>query len=153
MPSIETFCDKILENLAKRIVTQFQLDQSSISKETINRNKLPENCADIAVLAINDIIKDKKNFESIRPAERRFYNIPIHVMRATAVIANIANMVLMAEKEAKMASKKLIHSALDGVVFLGQAQSLLNNARKINVRPISQRNQLSTFLVMMCPKA
>ena len=137
MPSIETFGDKILGNLAKRIVTQFQLEQSSVSKEMINRNKLPENCSDIAVPAINDMIKDIKNFESIRAAERRFYNIQTHVMRATAVIANIANMVLTADKEAKMVdSKTLIRSALDGVVFLGQAQSLLNNARKINVRTI-----------------
>ena len=46
-------------------------------------------------------------------------------------------MVLMADKDAKMVdSKTLIRSALDGVVFLGQAQSLLNNARKINVRTI-----------------
>ena len=66
MPSIENFGDNILENLAKWIVTQFQLDQSSVSKEIINRNKLPENCSDIAVPAINDMIKGIKNFESIR---------------------------------------------------------------------------------------
>ena len=132
MPSMENFGDKILDNLAKRLVTQFQLDQNSISKDMISRNKLPENCADIAVPAINDMIKDIKNFDAIRPAERRFYNIQTHIMRATAVIANIANMVLMADKDAKMVdSKTLIRSALDGVVFLGQAQSLLNNARKI----------------------
>ena len=118
MPSIENFGDKILENLAKRIVQKFQLDQNNISKEMINRNKLPENCADLAVPAINDMIKDIKNFESIRPAERRFYNIQTYIMRATAVITNIANMVLMADEDAEMVdSKTLVRSALDGVLY------------------------------------
>ncbi len=49
----------------------------------------------------------------------------------------MADMVLVADQGGKMAdSKKLIRSALDGVIFLGQAQSLLDNARKINVMGI-----------------
>ena len=80
------------------------------------------------------MIKDIKTFEAIQVAEFWFNNIQSHIMRATAVIAHIANMVLMADKDAKMVdSKMLICLAFDGVVFLGQAQSLLNNTRKINV--------------------
>ena len=137
MPSIESFGEKILENLAKRVVSQFQLDPNYISKEMLNRNNLPENCAEISVPAMNAMIKEIKNFESIRPAERRYYNIQTNIMRATAAITQMADMVLVADQGGKMAdSKKLIRSALDGVIFLGQAQSLLNNARKINVRGI-----------------
>ncbi len=137
MLSIESFGEKILENLAKRVVSQFQLDPNYISKEMLNRNNLPENCAEISVPAMNAMIKEIKNFESICPAERRDYNIQANIMRATAAITQMADMVLVADQGGKMAnSKKLIRSALDGVIFLGQAQSLLNNARKINVRGI-----------------
>ena len=130
----------------------------------ISRNKLQENCADLAVPAINDMIKDIKNSEAIQPAEHRFYNIQTHITRATAVIASIANMVLMADNDAKIVdSRTLIRSVLDDVVFLGQAQSLPNNASKINVRTILTedtkhtcnlaKNRLNSSLVMICLKA
>ena len=65
MPSNENFGDKVLENVAKQFVTQFQLNQSSISKEMLKRNKLLENCSDIAVPSMNGMVQDMKNVESI----------------------------------------------------------------------------------------
>ncbi len=66
-------------------------------------------------------------------AEHRNHNIQTNIIRATAAITQMADMVLVADQGGKMAdSKKLIRSALDGVIFLGQAQSLLNDGLSQN---------------------
>ena len=129
--------EKVLEVLAKRVVKHFQVDTKTISNDLLNRLKLPSNCAAIAVPMMNTEIKNLTSFESVRISERRLYNTQLHLQRATSAIANMVNMLLMADQEGKMAdSKALTRIALDGITVLGQAQVSLSLARKQNIKSI-----------------
>eukprot|EP00794_Sanderia_malayensis_P012488 gene12488-13771_t len=132
-----TLGDEILDNLADRICKHFVVDPTKVSSDLLGRLKLPKNCSGIVVPMMNQTILDMKDFESIRPVERKLYNTQLNVQRATAAIAKIANMVLEADQNSKMIdSKALLRAALDGVTVLGQAQASLTNSRKNNIKQI-----------------
>ena len=129
--------EKVLEVLAKRVIKHFQVDTKTISNDLLDRLKLPSNCAAIAVPMMNTEIKNLTSFDSVRISERRLYNTQLHLQRATSAIANMINMLLMADQGGKMVdSKALTRIALDGITVLGQAQANLSIARKQNIKSI-----------------
>ncbi len=137
MPCSDTLGEPIIEGLATRIIKQFKLDQTKITKEFLERQKLPKNCSELAVPMMNEMVRDMKGFDSIRHVERRFYNVQTNILRATAAFSKIANLTLAADEKGQMAdSKMLVRTALDGVTLLGQAQTSLSIARKNKVKEI-----------------
>ena len=137
MPCTDTLGEPIIDGLATRIIKQFKLDQTKITKEFLERQKLPKNCSELAVPMMNEMVRDMKGFDSIRHVERRLYNIQTNILRATAALSKIANSILASDEKGQMAeSKMLVRTALDGVTLLGQAQTSLNIARKNKVKEI-----------------
>ena len=137
MPCDDTLGEPIIDGLATRIIKQFQLDQTKITKEFLERQKLLKNCSELAVPMMNEMVRDMKVFDSIRHVERRLYNIQTINLRATAALSKIANSILASDEKGQMAdSKMFVRTELDGVTLLGQAQASLKIARKNKVKEI-----------------
>eukprot|EP00794_Sanderia_malayensis_P002709 gene2709-3131_t len=68
-----TLGDEILDNLADRICKNFVVDPTKVSSDLLGRLKLPKNCSGIVVPMMNQTILDMKDFESIRPVERKLH--------------------------------------------------------------------------------
>lgn len=140
LPNEEEFGLPINAALAKRISKI--LKPNYLGKETkkdlMSRHKLPENCKELLVPALNVEVREMKSFTAYhKRIEREYYTMQSCLAHANAAVIHLTDEVLKADQSSKMVnSKELVKDALDAVTLIGQASVELTNKRLSNLRSI-----------------
>ena len=119
-------------NLAARINRYWKTESDNQTTVNFLKNQYltPENCEELLIPPVN-----RELYVKLHPYHKRQDKKPTDIQEtllcATTAVANIANLVLEADKQSRMVdTKAIVTHALNATTLMGNIHSKLNNKRK-----------------------
>ena len=131
-PRVKKQGPPILGNLTARINRYWKTESDNQTTVNFLKNQYltPENCEELLIPPVN-----RELYVKLHPYHKRqdkkLTDIQETLLCATTAVANIANLVLEADKQSRMVdTKAIVTHALNATTLMGNIHSKLNNKRK-----------------------